>query len=255
MIIIPDIHGRKFWKKAVKKHEEEEIIFLGDYVDPYPDEHIHDNLVCLNEVIEFKKAHPDNVTLLLGNHDVQYFVAGAAITSRYSRWTARSLYRLFNDNKELFQICLEKEINGKKYIFSHAGITAEWKSYRFPDVPDNKICEFLNTAYLVGEYEFGKYLADISKYRKGGEPFGSVLWADLSEHFDSYETKFLADYQVFGHSQLIDEPIITTTFADLDVRRAFILDDKGKFFEMDGTPAKRINEVLRELRNEELDII
>ena len=36
-------------------------------------------------------------------------------------------------------------------------------------------------------------------------------------------------YQVFGHTQLVDEPIITDTFADLDCRRAFILYDNGKF--------------------------
>ena len=27
MIIIPDIHGRSFWKDAVKGHENEKIIF------------------------------------------------------------------------------------------------------------------------------------------------------------------------------------------------------------------------------------
>ena len=35
MIIIPDIHGRSFWKDAVKGRENEKIIFLGDYTDPY----------------------------------------------------------------------------------------------------------------------------------------------------------------------------------------------------------------------------
>ena len=36
MIIIPDVHGRKFWRNAVKGFETEKIVFLGDYVDPYP---------------------------------------------------------------------------------------------------------------------------------------------------------------------------------------------------------------------------
>ena len=35
MIIIPDIHGRDFWKE-VTAIEDEEFVFLGDYVDPYP---------------------------------------------------------------------------------------------------------------------------------------------------------------------------------------------------------------------------
>lgn len=75
MIIIPDIHGRTFWKYAVKGRETEEIVFLGDYVDPYTElEGIEPSkgLVALKEVIEFKKHHPENVTLLLGNHDLCY---------------------------------------------------------------------------------------------------------------------------------------------------------------------------------------
>ena len=39
MIIIPDVHGRVFWKEIVK-NSEDKIIFLGDYVDPYPGENI-----------------------------------------------------------------------------------------------------------------------------------------------------------------------------------------------------------------------
>ena len=44
MIICADIHGRTFWKDAIaKKRENEKIIFLGDYLEPYPQEGItHD---------------------------------------------------------------------------------------------------------------------------------------------------------------------------------------------------------------------
>ena len=57
MIIIPDIHGRSFWKDAVKGRENEKIIFLGDYTDPYSHEGIEfwEGLQSLREVIEFKK--------------------------------------------------------------------------------------------------------------------------------------------------------------------------------------------------------
>ena len=34
--IIPDVHGRQFWKDVIpRKDEFEKIIFLGDYLDPY----------------------------------------------------------------------------------------------------------------------------------------------------------------------------------------------------------------------------
>ena len=35
ILIIPDIHGRTFWKECIKCREYDEIIFLGDYLDPY----------------------------------------------------------------------------------------------------------------------------------------------------------------------------------------------------------------------------
>lgn len=36
MIVIPDVHGRVFWRQAVNDYlGKESIIFLGDYLDPY----------------------------------------------------------------------------------------------------------------------------------------------------------------------------------------------------------------------------
>ena len=74
MIIIPDVHGRTFWKEAVKGRENEEIVFLGDYIDPYGYEGItpEDGIIALEDIIKFKQDHPNNVHLLLGNHDAGY---------------------------------------------------------------------------------------------------------------------------------------------------------------------------------------
>ena len=35
ILIIPDVHGRTFWKSAVESGDYEKIVFLGDYTDPY----------------------------------------------------------------------------------------------------------------------------------------------------------------------------------------------------------------------------
>ena len=37
ILIIPDVHGRTFWRDAVEAAGEMPIVFLGDYLDPYPD--------------------------------------------------------------------------------------------------------------------------------------------------------------------------------------------------------------------------
>ena len=74
IIIIPDVHGRNFWRTAaglVKKHH---LVFLGDYLDPYPGEGISSYTAYeeLEEIVILKEKYPGNVTLLLGNHDLHY---------------------------------------------------------------------------------------------------------------------------------------------------------------------------------------
>ena len=40
ILVIPDVHGRSFWKNAVAQNTDIPIIFLGDYLDPYAHENI-----------------------------------------------------------------------------------------------------------------------------------------------------------------------------------------------------------------------
>lgn len=36
ILIIPDVHGRTFWKYAIDNIDKyDKVIFLGDYLDPY----------------------------------------------------------------------------------------------------------------------------------------------------------------------------------------------------------------------------
>ena len=53
ILIIPDIHGRSFWEKAINdvaehRREFDEIVFLGDYFDPYSTEHINECQAIMN---------------------------------------------------------------------------------------------------------------------------------------------------------------------------------------------------------------
>ena len=85
MIIIPDVHGRTFWKEAVKGRENEEIVFLGDYIDPYGYEGItpEEGIIALEDIIKFKQDHPNNVHLLLGNHDAGYIWESVCSNKRF----------------------------------------------------------------------------------------------------------------------------------------------------------------------------
>ena len=127
MIIIPDVHGRTFWKEAVKGRENEEIIFLGDYVDPYVYEGImpEDGILALEDIIKFKQDHPNNVHLLLGNHDAGY-IWESVCSARRSKKYYGDISHLFTSNLEKFDLVYKKEINGKKYLFSHAPVHKIW---------------------------------------------------------------------------------------------------------------------------------
>ena len=76
MLIIPDVHGRDFWRSACEDiNAYDHVVFLGDYLDPYQQEgiDIDDAEQGLRDIIELKKNNLEKVTLLLGNHDLHYF--------------------------------------------------------------------------------------------------------------------------------------------------------------------------------------
>ena len=63
-LIIPDIHGRDFWKDAIDKVDisKDTVVFLGDYLDPYDQEFdgmpydmlIEDTINNFKEILDFK---------------------------------------------------------------------------------------------------------------------------------------------------------------------------------------------------------
>lgn len=226
MIIIPDIHGRVFWKEIVK-NSEDKIIFLGDYVDPYPGENISltGALDNLSEIIDYKKSNPSKVILLLGNHDFMY------MDSEHNKYSCRhdfenepKITKLLMNNRDLFQMNYSIKIKNKLYIFSHAGITTPWiEKYKnlFGEFPGS--LDKINELYKKWDPEFISSLLEISYYRGGWSDFGSMIWSDVREHSVSCEENV---YQIFGHTQLKDKPIIEKHFADLDCRRPFFFDEK-----------------------------
>ena len=84
VLVIPDCHGRKFWRQAIANNIDkvDKIIFLGDYLDPYSyeiEEHpelmecdnFYDSqslLKMLEDIVSLKKNEPDKYVLLTGNH-------------------------------------------------------------------------------------------------------------------------------------------------------------------------------------------
>ena len=247
MIIIPDIHGRKFWKEAVTGREEDIIVFLGDYLDPYPhdfpdktaDEIWEQTWNNFNDIIEFKKKHPSNVVLLLGNHDLHYIYPKMDDSSRYDYERAAQIKGKFNENKDIFLLAYERTINGKRFIFSHAGIHKLWIADWFgSSVTDKNVVDYMNNGFLTNDPSLPRALDQYSTYRGGWESYGSMVWADVREWWsEKPRSSPFGDVQIFGHTQLDDKPInFWNTYYDLDVRRGFLINENGDVCEMNGTP-------------------
>lgn len=233
MIIIPDIHGRTFWKDAVRGHEEEDIVFLGDYLDPYSYEGITpvDALDNFREILQFKQSHPENVTLLLGNHDLGYLCTDINIC-RHDFARHVEIKELFTTNPAWFQLCASREVAGKIYLLSHSFVSGYWlelcKRYlQFDYSHPSEIAGILNTMFRDQQERMFKLLAVVSYYRGGDRAFGSMVWSDLLEA--KYEDAHIDGViNVFGHTQ-IREPLIYKRFACLDFKHAFELKDDGTF--------------------------
>lgn len=233
MIIIPDIHGRIFWKKPVEENlGKEYILFLGDYLDPYyyedvPPEEVFPRFM---EILALKQEHPDDIMLLLGNHDLHY-VNGALQGGRYDYLHGVRNKKAFSDNARLFQLTYEIVIHGQRYLFSHAGIHAGWiqkyKAYLGGAEPE-EIGRTLNEYWWNNGHwpRLFTILKDIPYSRFGNCRYGSPVWADIKDWQDDPE-ELPGIYQIFGHSQQETDPVIGRHFASLDCRKAFRLTNDG----------------------------
>lgn len=213
ILIVPDVHGRAFWHRALELVDQvDQIVFLGDYLDPYSHEEISFDLALkeFNKILEFKKEYPDLVTLLVGNHDMHYIIEDFMDCSRRNTDMLDQLYKLYNSNLDLFDLIHIED----DWLFSHAGVYKGWMDkYEFT-------LEDLNLKTFLGSH--WPALEDLSMYRGGYNYVGSCVWADIRE---SVKNELFPGYkQIVGHTQLNDKPYITDKIACVDVRRCFILD-------------------------------
>lgn len=253
ILIIPDVHCRNFWRKAVYDNvpNVDKVIFLGDYLDPYQNEIENnpvsmecsyfgdfDNIIglMLNDILSLKRTNPNKYILLCGNHTCSYIWSNfkAATRTDYKNWD--KYHNIFKNNLNLFNLVwIENNV-----IFSHAGITEGWANnflYTYMKYDDGaeleKDSSILETARVLQDTpleDFNKYyieaISQISFHRFGDYDYGSCEWADLREHLDIDNIIPTGDneiYQVFGHTQL-KKPIINDKWACLDCKKGFIID-------------------------------
>ena len=97
-IAIGDVHGLDLWRDVVEAHPGCRVVFLGDYLDPYGYVHKGKLLDNLRAIIELKRNRPEDVVLLLGNHDLHYFCEDACVGTRFDMEIAEAASWMFLRN-------------------------------------------------------------------------------------------------------------------------------------------------------------
>jgi len=252
VLCVPDLHGRKFWRETISNNisKVDKVIFLGDYLDPYPEEIESDSklmectnfydsqnlLKMLEDIVSLKRNEPDKYILLCGNHTCSYIWSKfhAATRTDYRHW--EGYHKFFLENLNYFNLVWIED----DCIFSHAGISEGWAQRVWEELeyPNDELSSVIEIATMFQDTplkdfnaSYVKVISDISHYRYGDMFYGSCEWADLREHIDIQNSK--SDkiiprgedgiYQIFGHTQL-KQPLITDKWACLDCRQGFIFD-------------------------------
>ena len=225
ILVIPDVHGRDFWCEPVMNNLDKEIVFLGDYLDPYAHEGITPEraLEVFKEIIALAKEHA-NITLLLGNHDAGYCLGPRVCECRHDWLNHKEIHDIFEANFNLFNLAKEKTINKKKFFFSHAGVKPYWLKCDAQYFPRG----FKPTAKNFNDLLHCEN-ADVLHSLAGLDGCGSILWADVREFIHDKEVATKKTIQVVGHTMLNFGTAlrIGDNFYDLDCQRAFYIDGQG----------------------------
>ncbi|WP_373512644.1 metallophosphoesterase [Persicitalea sp.] len=196
ILAIGDVHGRDAWKE-IRGTEADQVIFIGDYVDPHQPIPDLDVIQNLEEIIAFKKSNDERVTLLLGNHDAQYLHYPLYQCSGHRADLQETLGRLFLGNEDLFKIAWQHG----DYLFTHAGVSWGWfkmHSSVFRRFEKTNLAATLNE---IHESEYRDILFEVGHKRGGWHLYGGPNWADRAET----RNDFLPNYhQVVGHSRVPD---------------------------------------------------
>lgn len=118
IIAIGDIHGYDSWKKIVNQEENATtFVMVGDYFDSYT-VNTEDQINNFLDIIAFKKSRPDDVILLIGNHDHHYIV-GDTGTSGFQHVGSFQICPVINDNLQYLQYAYQHD----NFLFTHAGVS------------------------------------------------------------------------------------------------------------------------------------
>jgi hypothetical protein len=191
-LIIPDVHTKVSIADKIREAAGpvDETVFLGDYFDEWgdsPESNLQTGLWLRKTLAE------PGVTMLLGNHDVNY----AAKSQRCSGWTSDKQNVIEFFKSEIRSLRLWHVTQG--WLLSHAGVGQKFVksvSWNPANGDSEKACKtsfwyFLDT---TGQHP----ITSVSGVSGGTRPFDGPLWHRPQSAWSG--DKYLLTAQVFGHT-------------------------------------------------------
>jgi hypothetical protein len=208
IIALGDTHGRDIWKQIVKVEEDfDKFIFIGDYFDTREGIDASTQIQNFKEILEFKKANPDKVFLLIGNHDFHYLKGCGETYSGYQQYAAMDINEVLQPavTSGHMQICHVFD----EYIFSHAGLTKTWCENN--DIDLYNIEESVNVRFMKNmesfKFEYGENLD-----RSGDDVTQSPIWVRIPSLFRDMVKGFT---YIVGHTT-VKEMYMASNIAAID---------------------------------------
>lgn len=240
--IIGDVHGRKNWQKIPNLDSYDQVIFMGDYLDPYGGRTSYsETWDAFQAVLDYQKNNPaGRVICLFGNHDQHYLNECHGRGSRHDMYMAEryNLNEVFHELLDKSKLKLAYHIPGTDILCVHAGISHYWYNTHIlkknwdvatrepvisikPHDPEAvaELARELNQYPHVGSLGFVEGPFDVYGYDRHQ---GFLWWRCMTEWGEGVQEDDMLEgfTQVMGHTQV--RKLLDLKGKNRDVRGVFV---------------------------------
>lgn len=201
---IGDTHGLNIIPLITKllTTENEKVVLIGDYFDSFMFS-IEQQITVFKDLIKLKKLFPNDLTILLGNHDVHYF-DNTVKCSGFNKKIKFQIQEIIINNFNLFNVTYK--IPNKNVLVSHSGITIglleklnvnffKNKNYRFYSIIQNyNLSEKIN---FIWEYEPNHRNIFYQDVRLGHK-YSGLIWCRVKTLLENNPKEI--ETQIVGHT-------------------------------------------------------
>ena len=220
VVFIGDIHGHDTWKRIVADNSNaDHFVFVGDYFDAYlitPAVQIQN----FKEIIEFKESNPEQVTLLIGNHDFHYMPHCKGQYGGYSHFFAAEIGELLKANAHNLEVAWQYN----NVLVTHAGVSSTWYYDNIEDLGHLfQIADKINHLWKDAPWKFNFS----GPTRDGNSKDNSPLWIrPQALREDPIDPEIV---QIVGHTQREFVSVKDNVFVIDALPRQYLILEDGEF--------------------------